>query len=263
MQTFKGRGVIVVGASTGIGRASAVRAVREGAEVVFGARRQELLDEAIAQAGGGSSICVDLSDAVSCSAFATRATELLGQIDLVLFTAGQAPLRPVEVTTAAEWATAFATNAIAFNLIVASLLPSLRPSAVVAALSSEAVEMPRYGLSAYGASKAALEHALRVWRLEHPEVRFSTVTVGSTVPTDFGAGFDREVLMTALDRWALQGLAQTQFMDTDDLATMLTDLMGVALAHPDISMEHVVLRSPSGITDSTTAMIDAATGTAP
>ena len=259
-RTLAGRRVIVVGASAGIGRAAAAEAIARGADVVVGARRAEALDQLVQEAGGGTAVTVDLADPDSCAAFVSAATAALdGPVDVVLFTAGMAPLDHIEKITAEQWHRTMATNAVSFNLLVAGLLPSLAPAALVAALSSEAVEAPRFGMIAYGASKAALELSLRGWRLEHPEARFSTIVVGATVPTDFGNNFEMDILVKALDIWATQGLAQEQFMDTTDVGVELVDLLETGLAHPNVGMERLVLRSPSGITADASVMHDAAT----
>jgi NAD(P)-dependent dehydrogenase (short-subunit alcohol dehydrogenase family) len=257
---LEGRRLVVIGASAGIGRSAALGAIRAGADVVLGARRAGLLEECVAEAGGGRAIALNLQDVESCTRFAEEAAAALGGIDAVLFTAGTATLAPIELVGAEAWAATFATNVLALNLLLPPLLPHLEPAAFVAALSSEAVGAPRYALGAYGASKAALEHSLRSWRLEHPEVRFSTVTVGATVPTDFGSGFETDILMKALEAWAVQGLAQTSFMDRDEVAAVLLDIIGTALAHPGIGFEHLVLRSPAGLTASTDEMVEAALG---
>lgn len=247
--TLEGRRVIVVGASAGIGRAAAREAIRRGADVVVGARRVESLEALVDDAGGGRAVPVDLTDPSSCERFVGAAIAALdGPVDVVLFSAGMAPLDHLENITAEQWHRTFATNTISFNLLVAGLLPSLAPGAIVGALSSEAVDAPRFGMIAYGASKAALELSLRGWRLEHPEARFSTIVVGATVPTDFGNGFETDILVKALDVWATQGLAQERFMDTTDVGGQLVDLLEVGLDHPNIGMERLVLRSPSGIT---------------
>ena len=258
--TLGGRRIVVIGASAGIGRSAALHAMGAGATVVLAARRTSVLDEVVAEGGGGSAVTVDLADATSCGAFAERAVEAAGgPIDAVLFTAGTAPLDHVENIDAEQWHRTLATNVVALNLIIAGLLPSLAPGAYVAALSSEAVESPRYGLVAYGASKAALDYSLRGWRLEHPEARFATITVGATVPTEFGDGFDPEFLGTALNAWATQGLAQASFMQTDDVGATLAEVVATALNHPEIGFEHLVLRSPSGIVASADEMFDVAT----
>jgi NAD(P)-dependent dehydrogenase (short-subunit alcohol dehydrogenase family) len=228
--------------------------------VVVAARRREALQALVEEAGGGTAVPVDLCEPESCAAFAVAAAEAAGgPIDAVLFTAGTAPLARIETLDAEQWHRTLSTNVVALNLIISGLLPSLARGAVVAALSSEAVGMPRFGLAAYGASKTALEYSLRSWRLEHPEVRFSVVNVGSTVPTEFGDQFDPELLVEALNVWATQGLAQAAFMKTDDLGCALVELVATALRHPEIGMEHVALRSPSGVVATADHMVDVAT----
>lgn len=250
---------MVIGASAGIGRATALRAVQAGARTVVGARRQAALDELVDEAGGGTALALDLRDVDSCHAFAAQAAASLGgPIDAVLFTAGMSPMARIEDLSAQDWIDTFTTNVVAFNVMAAALLPSLAPNAFFAALSSESVDAPRFAMGAYGASKAALEHSIRGWRLEHPEVRFSTITVGSTVPTGFGDNFGAEILTEALNVWAKQGLAQFTFMKTDDVAELLVELTSAAIAHPEIGMERMVLRPPSGITDSVAEMQDVA-----
>lgn len=248
-RSLRDRRVVVIGASAGIGRAAAVSLARAGASLVVAARRAAQLEEVVREAGAGSAIPLDLCDPAACAAFGEAAAAALGgPIEAVLFTAGTAPLEHVERLDAEQWARTLNTNVVALNLLVSSLLPHLSPGALVAALSSEAVHAPRFGLAAYGASKAALEHSLRSWRLEHPEVRFSTITVGATMPTEFGDAFDPEILTAALEAWAVQGLAQAEFMTTDDVGELLAELVATALSHPEISMEQIVLRSPAGIT---------------
>jgi NAD(P)-dependent dehydrogenase (short-subunit alcohol dehydrogenase family) len=242
-----GRKVLVVGASTGIGRSFAVRAVKAGATIAVTARRKELLAEAIEEAGGGTAIVADLQVEADCRRIAAEAADALGQIDVVVFAAGMAPLRLIEATDAADWATTMSTNVIGINLVTAALLPHLAPGALVAALSSEAVGQGRYALAAYGASKAALEASWRTWRIEHPEARFTIVAVGSTAPTDFSATFDNDLLIRGLQAWTAQGLMQADLMITDDVADVLVGLLSTLAASPAIGMEHVSLRSPSRI----------------
>jgi NAD(P)-dependent dehydrogenase (short-subunit alcohol dehydrogenase family) len=118
---------------------------------------------------------------------------------------------------------------------------------VVAVLSSETVGRPRYGLGAYGASKAALDQLLHALRVEHPLVRFTTVTVGATFPTEFGDGFDPRVLGRALSEWARHGLMTEEMMDPDEVAAVLAGVFGAALGNPTVGVEHLVLRPPSPV----------------
>jgi NAD(P)-dependent dehydrogenase (short-subunit alcohol dehydrogenase family) len=249
--SLAGKRVLVVGASAGIGRSFAVQAAKGGAEIVVVARRQAQLDEVVKEAGSGTAIVADLAVGADCERIGTEAASLLGAIDLVLVAAGLAPLKEIERQTHDDWMHTLAVNVVGINVAIASLLPALAPRAIVAVLSSESVGHPHWGLASYGSSKAALEESMRYWRLEHPEFRFSTVPVGSTVPTEFGAGFDPETLGRAFEIWAASGLAQTELMNCDDVAGAILGVLAGALPYPGVGMEHLLLRSPAGHTAST------------
>jgi NAD(P)-dependent dehydrogenase (short-subunit alcohol dehydrogenase family) len=170
-----------------------------------------------------------------------------GPIDLVFISAGAAPMRMFEDTSPDDWRRVLDLNVVGVHQVIRAVLPHLAPGAIVAALSSEGVNQPRTALGAYVVSKVALERSLEMWRTEHPALRFSCVAIGATQPTEFGYQFDMELLGRALDDWAKRGLAQADFMETDEVAQFLADMYATALRFPGIGVEHVVLRSPSAV----------------
>ncbi|HXY93015.1 MAG TPA: SDR family oxidoreductase [Acidimicrobiia bacterium] len=263
MGVLDGRRVLVVGASAGIGRAVALHAVREGARVLAVARRPERLRELVEEAGGGTSLAADVSDEDDCVRIADEARATLGDVDLLLHAAATAPLRRLRDTTGDEWRSTLATNLIGVNLLIGATLPVLAPTGIVSVLSSETIGQPRAGLAAYSASKAALEESVRCWHTEHPGVRFSVVAVGSTVPTEFGSGFDLELLTEVMGDWALHGLAQSEFMDTGEVGDFLVHLYAAALPYPQVNIEHLLLRSPSGLMPDAQKLIAHAEATIP
>jgi len=246
VSTLEGRRVLVVGASAGIGRSFAIEAARHGATVAIAARRADRLDEVVAAAGGGTCLVADVTRPDDCARLAADAVDALGPLDLVLYAAGTSPLRPVQDMEADDWQRVLATNVLGLQHVTRALVPdALAPGAIVGALSSEIVGHPRHGMVGYAVSKSALEEVLRGWRLECPEVRFCTVTVGATQPTEFGDGFDADALVPILDQWIRHGQLPSTFMDTDDLATLLRDLFATMLDHPGIGIEHLLVRSPA------------------
>ena len=246
MNTLQGRRVLVVGASAGIGRAFAAEAVRRGASVAVAARRADRLDELVTEAGGGAAVVADVTAPEECARLASDAVAAVGPLDLVLYAAGAAPLRRVRDMEPDDWQRVLGTNLLGLQQLVKALVPdALAPGAVVGALSSEIVGHPRHGMVGYAVSKSALDEVLRGWRLECPEVRFCTVTVGATQPTEFGDGFDADVLVPILDEWIRHGQLPSTFMDTDDLAALLGDLFATMLAHPGIGIEQLLVRSPA------------------
>jgi NAD(P)-dependent dehydrogenase (short-subunit alcohol dehydrogenase family) len=241
------RRVLVVGASAGIGRAFASRAIAGGATVAVVARRADRLAELVQGAPSAVVVTGDVRAPADCARIVTEAAVALGGIELLLYCAGSSPLRPLADTTADDWATVFETHVLGVHHIVQEALLHMPRHGVVAVLSSETVGRPRYGLGAYGASKAALDQLLHALRVEHPLVRFTTVTVGATFPTEFGDGFDPEVLGRALSEWARHGLMTEEMMHPDEVAAVLAGVFGAALGNPTVGVEHLVLRHQSPV----------------
>jgi NAD(P)-dependent dehydrogenase (short-subunit alcohol dehydrogenase family) len=134
------------------------------------------------------------------------------------------------------------TNLVGLHEVVQAALPHLSDGAAVGVLSSDSVGTPRPGLVPYAASKAALEELMRGWRTEHPEIRFSTIVIGPTFPTEFGTSFDPELMGELWDEWASLGLADTTIMDGTELAEVIVATYLTLLPYHGIGMEEIVLR---------------------
>jgi NAD(P)-dependent dehydrogenase (short-subunit alcohol dehydrogenase family) len=242
-----GRRVLVVGASAGIGRAFASRAIASGAAVAVVGRRVERLAELVDGSPSAVVLAGDVRVPADCSRIVTESIAALGGIDLLLYCAGSSPLRPLADTTDDDWATVFETHVLGVHRIVQEGLHHVPPQGVIAVLSSETVGRPRFGLGAYGASKAALDQLLHTLRVEHPRHRFTTVTVGPTFPTEFGDQFEPEVLGRAMTEWARHGLMTEEMMDPDEVAGVLIGVFAAALSNPSVGVEQVVVRPPSPV----------------
>jgi NADP-dependent 3-hydroxy acid dehydrogenase YdfG len=239
--------VLVVGASAGIGRAFALAAARDGAQVVISARRADRLTAAVGEMDGAAAAVGDVRNEGDCARIVATAADALHQIDLVFYAAGYAPLRALVDTDSSDWHDVLDTNVIGLQQIIRAAVPHMSAGGIVAVLSSETVGKPRTGLGAYGASKAALEQSLRSWRLEHPDLRFSCLAVGATQPTEFGSDFAMDTLVPAMESWTRHGLTQERYMHTNDVAEFFVAMLSAALVHPGIAVEDVTLRSPSPV----------------
>jgi NAD(P)-dependent dehydrogenase (short-subunit alcohol dehydrogenase family) len=244
-----GRRVLVIGASSGIGRSFALQALEDGARVVVTARRAERLAEMVGTSGNAMAVTGDVRDRHDCERMVTAAAGYLGQLDLIVYAAGTASLRPLVETTAEDWAMVLETHVVGVHHVVQAALGHLAPGSLMAILSSETVGRPRFGLGAYSASKAALEESVRAWRVEHPRQRLMTIAVGATAPTGFGDSFDPDRLREALDHWTRHGLMTEDLLDPDDVAGTLVGVLGVALEFPAVGLEYLVVRPPSPVVD--------------
>jgi len=244
--TLDGCRILVVGASAGIGAAFATSAVAAGADVCVSARRPDRLDDLVARLGRGHAVAADVCDEGACKGLVDAAVERLGGLDLVLYTAGTAVLAPLGRADADAWRRSYEVNVVGPALIAQAAVAHMSDAGVIGFLSSEAVHEFRWGMGTYAASKAALDTAIRYWRNEHPDRRFSRIVVGATMPTDFGNNFtDVELLTEALERWAGSGIPMTA-METTDVGQHLAELMAVVLAHPEIDVPDLYLDARLG-----------------
>lgn len=246
MRGLDGRRIVVVGASAGIGRAFAVRAAAEGADLVLAARRKEVLDDLVAEAGAGIGVALDVCHPTSRAAL----VELLADgppVDLVFVTVGMADLRPLSDTDEARWSAMLATNLVGVTRLLDEVRPVLAPTGILAVTSSETGRRPRMGLVPYAATKAGLEAVLSGLRMEHPGLRVSCIVIGATYPTDFGNAFEPDHLVASMESWQRHGFMSQEFMSPEDVGAVLVDLYATALRHPGVGVEDITLRSPSPV----------------
>jgi NAD(P)-dependent dehydrogenase (short-subunit alcohol dehydrogenase family) len=117
--------------------------------------------------------------------------------------------------------------------------------------------MPFPGIVPYTASKAALEELVRGLRVEHPEIRFCRVTVGSTEGTEFARDFDPEVAGELFPEWLALGRLPDQLMNVDELGRTIADSLAVALAAPGVDCHDITLRAPGRVsTDDVNGLLD-------
>jgi len=199
--------VLVVGASSGIGRSIGRQLAEGGAAVAFAARRRELVDDAAAEAGNGAiGLTCDVRDEASCSAVIADTVAALGGLDAVVYSTAIDVLVRLADASAAQWADTFATNVGGAGLITAAALPHLRASNGRAVfISASSVDRPLPGMGVYAASKAALETMVRAWQGEHPDVCFATVRVGSAMPTGVYESWNRELMVELSAGWGPLG----------------------------------------------------------
>ncbi|MGZ5200483.1 MAG: SDR family oxidoreductase [Telluria sp.] len=105
--SLKGKTAIVTGGSRGLGLQLAQALGEQGARLVISARKQDELDEAVAQLAGqgidASAIAVDLSQADQVQPFAEEAMRRLGQVDILVNNAGASWGAPAEDYPLEAW----------------------------------------------------------------------------------------------------------------------------------------------------------------
>jgi short-subunit dehydrogenase len=160
-----GKVVLVTGASSGIGRAAALRFAQAGATVLLVARSEELLvelaDEIVASGGTAYAFPCDLTDLEQIDALVTKVLDVHGHVDVLVNNAGMSIRRKVRysVDRFQDFERPMQLNYFAAVRLTLGLLPTMveRESGQVVNISSWAALLRPARFSGYAASKAALE----------------------------------------------------------------------------------------------------------
>jgi NADP-dependent 3-hydroxy acid dehydrogenase YdfG len=187
------RVVIISGASSGIGAATAL-ALASSSRLLLVARRQDALEQLAARiaAAGGSAqaVAADLSEPEAPAAVVAQALARFGAIDGLVNNAGLFETAAVGAIDATHGARLWRLNVLAPMLLAAAALPALRrsPAAWIINVSSVAAQATFAGCAAYAGSKAALEAWSRVAReeLRADRVRVGVVAPGATATAVWG-----------------------------------------------------------------------------
>lgn len=155
--SLAGKTILVTGASSGIGRATAIECARMGATLILTARNEERLIETLSQLEGEGHqyICADLNREEEIQ----QLVEQLPQVDGVVFCAGVSQLKPIQTLKENDLQTVFQTNYVAPVLLTKALAKTKKintSGSLVYIGSISGHTNYATALSVYGSSKSAL-----------------------------------------------------------------------------------------------------------
>lgn len=250
MDELSGQVVVITGASSGIGAATARRLASRGMRVVVGARREAKLAElcaAIRSTGGAAEMVVtDMCREDQVEHLVDTAVERFGKLDAIVNNAAMGTVRTIADGRTDEWRTTFETNVVGTLIACRAALRHMLPrgsGTILNVTSASAHEAWPY-LAVYAASKAAvhtLSDGLRA-EIAGRGVRVMTIEVHNVGSTDFASTFDPAVLPAAIQRWVDLGLLsrESPMIAADDVARAIA----FQLEQPDpVSIHHVSVRS--------------------
>jgi 3-oxoacyl-[acyl-carrier protein] reductase len=215
MTSCNGKTALVTGASRGIGRAAAIALAKIGAQVLVhygsnAAEARSVVDQIKAAGGRAEAVGADLAAPDGAHKLAAKVRDVVGdRLDILVANAGISKAAAIEETTIADFDVLFAVNVRAPYFLVQQLLPILKEGSNVIFTSSLAAHAAVGNLSAYAATKGAIDTLVKHFALilGSRGVRVNAVAPG-VVETDmssFGktdAGRDFTLGMQALKRVA-------------------------------------------------------------
>lgn len=225
--------IIITGASSGIGEASAKLLAKKGARVVLGARREGNLKRIVAEIadfGGKAAYQVlDVTQPSENEDIVKLARERFGRVDAIFLNAGLMPSSPVSALKTVEWNRMVDVNIKGVLNGVAAVMPTFleQKSGHVLATSSVAGLKAYPGASVYGGSKWFVRNFMEVLRME-------SATEGSNIRTTtiYPAAINTELLGTITDKNTAEGM-KNLYAAYGISPERVADIVSFALDMPD------------------------------
>jgi len=241
---LEGKSVVVTGASSGIGEATARRLAAQGAKIALAARRVDRLEALAAElaAAGAEAICVptDVTERSQVEALATATLDAFGRIDILVNNAGIMPLSFIKNLHVEEWERMVDVNIKGVLFCIAAVLPDMRArkSGHIVNVSSVAGRRLFPSGAVYCGTKfavTAISEGLRAELSSSDGIRVSAIEPGAvatelthtiTDPAVLEMFGEREMRMLEADdiaRAVVYAVSQPDHVDVAEILVMPTD----------------------------------------
>ncbi len=239
MSEVQDKVVIITGASSGLGEATARRLAKSGAKLMLAARREDRLQELVAkiqQDGGTAKYQVtDVSDRSQVEALAQATQQAYGKIDVLVNNAGIMPLSPLAETKVDEWEQMVDVNIKGVLYGVAAVMPIMlqQESGQIINLSSVAGHKVFAAGTVYCATKFAVKAISEGIRLESDgKIRATNISPGA-VATELTNTISHDATADMAEQ--LYGIA----IEPDAIARAIT----YAIEQPgDVDVNEMIIR---------------------
>ncbi|WP_332238544.1 SDR family oxidoreductase [Sporolactobacillus sp. KGMB 08714] len=247
MENIKGKVIIITGASSGIGAATAKKLAGEGAAVVLGARRTERLEELVStiRQNGGEAVSkkTDVTSAREVQELVDTAVERYHRVDVLFNNAGLMPLSYLRDLKIDEWERMIDVNIKGVLYGIAAVLPIMRKqkSGQIINTASVAGHVVSPGGAVYSATKfavRAISEGLRKEESPDSLIRVTSISPGAVLTELPSTITDPQLKQNIIDREKFHGIS------AEDIA----NAVAYAVSQPDgVAVNEVLVRPTTQI----------------
>jgi NADP-dependent 3-hydroxy acid dehydrogenase YdfG len=243
-ENIKGKVVVITGASSGLGEATARLLSTQGAKVVLGARRAERINDLAKSiaADGGAAIAVttDVTDAAQVKHLVDTAVKTYGRVDVIVNNAGLMPHSPLERGKVEDWDRMIDVNLKGVLYGIAAALPYMKEqkSGHIINVSSVAGHKVRPGSAVYAATKAAVRMLSEGLRQEVKpyNIRTTIVSPGAVASELPGSVTEADVAKNVQEFYAQHAIPAESF----------ARVVSFAMSQPDdVDINEILFRPTS------------------
>ena len=220
---ISGKVVLITGASSGIGEATARAASRAGARLVLAARREDRVRALAVELGDAIAVRCDVTHQTQVSSLVQTALEAFGRIDVLVNNAGQGLQAEIEQISLNDFRAVLELNVVAPLAMMQAVLPAMRrqKGGVIVNVSSGTTLADVPGTGAYVASKIALE---RLSAIARNELEGAGVVVSTMIPFATNTEFMSSIRAGRSEAEAMT--AGADFDSPEQVADAILELIG-------------------------------------
>ena len=227
MKKLEGKVALITGATSGIGKATAIDFIEYGAKVIFTGRYQETVDKTVSELGnqavGFVSDSGNMSDLLAIN---EKIKSISPRIDILYVNAGFGKYAPIEAVTEEHFDGMFNVLVKGTLFTVQQVLPLMGEGSSIILNSSNVTKMGMQNSSVYSAAKSAILSFVKTFaaELSSRNIRVNAVSPGP-VSTNY---FDRSNLsknqIDSIVEYVLPQVALKRFAQPSEIAKVITFL---------------------------------------
>lgn len=197
--------IVITGASSGLGQATALHLASLGASVVLGARRKDRLDALVnkIEAAGGTAfgVATDVTNKKDVDGLVEETIKRFGRVDVIVNNSGIMPIAPMALCKVDEWDRTIDTNIKGVLYGIAAVLPHMQKQKsghIINIASVAGLKVFAPGGTVYSATKFAVRAITEGLRMEQKDIRCTIISPGA-VDTDLKHGSSDEASSKAVN----------------------------------------------------------------